>query len=198
MPAAPPRRFTILDAMVLVAATAVGLTLARPLAGEPFPLHHLKEGLLPWLAPMTRQVILCWSLVVMWTPALLLLGWKGPRPSRRRRLTTPGFAACVVATIMLGLEVAYAASHWAIRRRMASSPQPNEYLALLRSLKHEEFIAPSIGFAVAAWWTTMALSGRWRPARDWLDRAGRVVGALWIALGVLMLHLRTNANFNYR
>jgi hypothetical protein len=198
MSAAPRRCFTLLDAMVLVAATAVGLTLARPLSDEPFPLHHLKEGLLPGLAPLTRHVILGWSLVVTWTLALLVMGWGRSRLLKRRRFATPGFAACVVAVSMLGLEVAFAASYWAIRGWMGPSPRVNDYLALLRSLKHGAFIAPSIGFAVAAWWMTMALSSRWRPARDWLDRSGRVVGALWIALGFLMFHLRTNANINYR
>jgi hypothetical protein len=34
--------------------------------------------------------------------------------------------------------------------------------------------------AVAGAWLALALSGRWRPERDWLDRAGRVLGVCWI------------------
>ena len=36
--------------------------------------------------------------------------------------------------------------------------------------------------AVAAAWLTLALTGRWRPRPDWLDRAGRALGTFWIAI----------------
>lgn len=195
------RGFTTTDATVLGAATAVGLALAlaRPGAGEPFPLHHLKDGLLPGLAPAVRQVVLGWSVVGAWTLALVALRSTTPRPAGRRRFAAPGTSACAIAAVMLGLEAAYvAANEWAFRIRRAPRLERHHLLALLRSLKHEAVVAPSIGFAVAAWWAALALGGRWRRARGWIDRAGLAVGGLWIALAVLMFHLRTNANFLYR
>ena len=36
--------------------------------------------------------------------------------------------------------------------------------------------------AVAVAWLTLALSGRWRPRPDWLDRAGRALGIFWLAI----------------
>ena len=35
--------------------------------------------------------------------------------------------------------------------------------------------------SVALAWSGLALSGRWRAERSWVDRSGRVVGACWLA-----------------
>jgi hypothetical protein len=37
-----------------------------------------------------------------------------------------------------------------------------------------------IGAAIAASWTFLLVSGRWRPERSWIDRAGRALGWFWI------------------
>jgi hypothetical protein len=42
-------------------------------------------------------------------------------------------------------------------------------------------MTPHAGWAVAASWLTLIMNRRWRPERDWIDRAGRVVGIAWIA-----------------
>jgi hypothetical protein len=44
-----------------------------------------------------------------------------------------------------------------------------------------------VGLAVSATWTSLLISGRWRPAACPFDRAGRVLGAFWV--GVVALHL---------
>jgi uncharacterized paraquat-inducible protein A len=36
--------------------------------------------------------------------------------------------------------------------------------------------------SVALAWLGLALSGRWRAERSWIDRSGRIVGACWLAL----------------
>jgi hypothetical protein len=41
-----------------------------------------------------------------------------------------------------------------------------------------------IGLAVAVAWIFQALAGRWRPAPDWSDRIGRILGIYWIAVGL--------------
>jgi hypothetical protein len=41
------------------------------------------------------------------------------------------------------------------------------------------------GLAVLSGWLTLALTGRWRSAAGWLDRSGRVLGWVWVALGLL-------------
>lgn len=42
------------------------------------------------------------------------------------------------------------------------------------------FSAPC-GFTVAVVWLLLALSGRWRPEKSWIDRLGRLLGVVWIA-----------------
>jgi hypothetical protein len=42
-----------------------------------------------------------------------------------------------------------------------------------------------VGLAVAATWGTLILSGRWRRSADWIDTMGRVVGTLWIVIGLI-------------
>ena len=39
--------------------------------------------------------------------------------------------------------------------------------------------------AVAGAWLVLVVSGRWRPERGWIDRFGRVLGVLWLALEAL-------------
>ena len=38
------------------------------------------------------------------------------------------------------------------------------------------------GYAVAAAWLALAVAGRWRPERSWIDRLGRVLGVAWIVI----------------
>jgi hypothetical protein len=38
--------------------------------------------------------------------------------------------------------------------------------------------------AIAAAWLILALSGRWRPERTWIDRLGCLIGLAWIALEI--------------
>jgi hypothetical protein len=45
------------------------------------------------------------------------------------------------------------------------------------------FSAPC-GFTVAAIWLLLALSGRWRPERSWIDRLGRLLGLVWMACAI--------------
>jgi hypothetical protein len=49
-------------------------------------------------------------------------------------------------------------------------------VSLVFSLLRLDLYSP----AVAGAWLALALSGRWRPERDWLDRAGRALGVCWI------------------
>ncbi len=47
------------------------------------------------------------------------------------------------------------------------------------------FLAPAIGFGVLSSWSLIALQGRWRADRGWIDRLGRAVGVLWILVMAL-------------
>jgi hypothetical protein len=43
-----------------------------------------------------------------------------------------------------------------------------------------------IGFAVAGAWLALCLVGRWKSEPTWIDRPGRAIGCLWIALTVVI------------
>jgi hypothetical protein len=41
------------------------------------------------------------------------------------------------------------------------------------------------GYAVAGVWMVLAISGRWRPEKSWIDRGGRVLGLTWISITIM-------------
>jgi hypothetical protein len=201
-----PRRFTLADAIVLVAATAVGLALAREwirLASLTPPIFRYDTGPMPrgplcGLAPLTRWVVLGWPVVAMWTFAVVVLRLRRPRPRGRRLFAPPGVAACVVAAGVVMMEAVYTAS--LSIPNFFRAPLPGTLAGLAEDGRVRQMtywtihavVENSVGFAVLAWWVALALARRWRPERGWIDRAGLAVGGLWIALVVLRLHLRMN------
>jgi hypothetical protein len=48
-------------------------------------------------------------------------------------------------------------------------------------------VAKSCGLVVILAWVVLASTGRWRPPRDWIDVAGRWLGACWIAASLASL-----------
>jgi hypothetical protein len=94
------RTCTILDATILVAATAVGLAIVRAFVADgwffrqEFPISHINfmtqcanEASLPFLAS--------------WTLCFLILRLRRPRPRLRRLARQPGMAACSAAALLL-------------------------------------------------------------------------------------------------
>src|SRR5687768_4597770 len=82
------RRFTMMDAMILVAASAVAFVIVRPVVDGPLMLRH-EPGWARYLAGFVGGL-------VAWTPAVLFLRLRNPRPTIRRLSRRPGFAASVV------------------------------------------------------------------------------------------------------
>ena len=82
----PRRTFTLLDAIVLVAATALGFAWVR--SNWYFEEIH---GLMHWLQEAPGML---GPLLVVWTIATVVLRLVPPRPPLRRLVLQPGFAAC--------------------------------------------------------------------------------------------------------
>lgn len=105
----PERPFTISDAMILVAAAAVGLILVR----------SYLPGFVRHISTLGRQIADPWGLwvaygwlqgpvacfVIPFMAGLVAMRLLPPRPPRRRLLSQPGFVACVaaLASLMPGL-----------------------------------------------------------------------------------------------
>ena len=193
-----PRRFTLLDAMILVAAVAVGLVLARTWSHYAVMQATFHSGFdLPnrfWsrLVPVSYSVVEHWPVVAAATPALLLLRLGRPRPPRRRRFAPPGMAACVAATVVMSLAVAArVASTLLHASSLNRSGSPFDEIDRMNlALNALGSLSPMVvGFGVAAVWAAMAVARPGRPERNWIVRAGIVLGFLWLAHIPIRFHL---------
>ncbi|OJW22268.1 MAG: hypothetical protein BGO49_07225 [Planctomycetales bacterium 71-10] len=204
------RRFSTFDLMILVAAAAVGLWLKRhsapylwpggPKYGPESPVYVAWEGALelsPFLIPLA--------------PTLVVLHLRRPRPSLRRLSIRPGFAACLAATVGLGVgalmqalrEVVALMTRTGAIAKLPSPPfmtwpagtldVPEPMGATTNCLSRiilvpiESGHAPAIATAVIATWAMLAVGGRWRPRPTWLDRVGRLIGLAWLAVASTLL-----------
>lgn len=174
------RRFTVVDGMILVAATAVGFGVARwnaLLAAEFRPLPTL------YLIRST-----CLTLGFSWTFALLLLRFRLPRPPRRELCRRPGFtagvAAAVTAVVVLFDELLFIALIKDSPFYLGYSPH---YRLLIshsfgRVLNNSESRAAA---AVAAVWLVSVLGGHQGSEPNGIDRAGRAMGWFWIGSALM-------------
>jgi hypothetical protein len=165
MKANSERKITILDGMILVAATAAGLAVAR------LDLDYYGRS------PLTAWV---WAvgpascLFAAWSVALLGLRLRQPRPRLIQLARQPGFVACVVTVVAMGV-----GSAWALLK--------------LRSLD-VSWMPFHLYWTDAVFWVRQAVAGAWlaliigrlwRPKPSWIDRSGRLVGAYWVVCFVL-------------
>jgi len=79
-----------------------------------------------------------------------------------------------VPALLLAMNVGYVARS---RRSLTPEDWAQNYLA------DEVFMY--VGLAVAATWLVQYFSGRWRRSADWIDLLGRVLGVLWIVIGLV-------------
>jgi hypothetical protein len=155
MTATPPcRNPNVADLMILVAATAAGLT------------GYLQVR--DWRTAAS-------FLLTAWSLALIAIRLRGPRPRLRRVFRQPGMVACCVAILasaaiildLIGLQI-----HLYISEN---------FIYYGMSVFSNRTIA-NCGFGIAAAWLSLALAGCWRPEPGWIDRTGRLLGICWIAL----------------
>ncbi len=171
------RRFTLLDAMVLVAATAVGIAAAQ---GSAEPIRRSLLGLTTFSQPL-RFLVVASPLLTPWSVALLGLALRPPRPPLRRLLGRPGIAALMASPVLAPL----VAIRVAIILRSVPINARGEYGIRLFWLN----LIPAVDSAVAVAWLSIWLGGRWRRSADWIDAAGRALGLAWFATD-LALQLR--------
>jgi hypothetical protein len=105
---------------------------------------------------------------------LLALRLRHPRPRRWRRIwSQPGMLACAVI-ILVAIE------SLAIFTLQHSAALGSRTLPVFTEMWPVE----QTGTAIVIVWATLGLTGRWRPERSWIDRAGRGI-ALLVVLGAL-------------
>ncbi|AGA28431.1 hypothetical protein [Singulisphaera acidiphila] len=188
------RAFGLVDAMVLIAATAVGFASYRVckdswagLGGIPL-FRNSNTWLIAFLYRATTWASL-W--LVPWTVALLLLSLRRPRAPLRLLARQPGFVATVASTLLFALGAAEIFLVLAVRYL------PTWRLGFLAFFLRPLFLhcafdlqLPTLmGAAVAGSWLVLFLNGRWRPGRNWLDGLGRALGYCWVALFLISAFL---------
>jgi hypothetical protein len=154
------RRISILDVMILVAASAVGLALARTIVSDATSVMLLLER------PFAFFLL---ALTLAYIPIRL----RGPRPSLHRLVCQPGMAACCAVAIVVAIDATSWGIFWA---KLKPEDATNMVARFWRLTKEHP------GPAVAATWLGLILSRRWRPEPGWIDRVGRLIGVLWIAI----------------
>ena len=191
------RRFHLLDAVILVAATAVASGIAvwidrasglefswsdvprlfAELSAQAAPGADNHFGMFILLVEVVFGLgLLVLPFVAMWTVAIVPIRLLGPRPRFRRLARQPGMMAAIVAS----LGIAIADVQVACTVLCSVSAVRSTYRVILLS----GGIASYPGLAVFFAWLTLLAGGRWRTEPDWVDRAGRAFGAYWIVMGV--------------
>lgn len=179
----PPRRFTIADGMILIAALAlawVGVSLIRTPArfGDPASWWGVKAvgASVGALLPITL--------------AVLILRLRRPCPAREPLWQQPGW----VAGVAVAVAFAFILFTESARRMPSVAVQWNEprriltrsIWGLMRSIWGFQFFGPC---AVLVAWAILWFSGRWKRPQDWVDWLGMVLGYCWISEWLLIVLL---------
>ena len=151
--------------MALVAATAVGLALHRAFWSEEPPFILAGD----WRNRILAGMVLTTPLAATWTVASLFVQLWPKQKRWRRRLARPGAAVCCAASSALGVGIAL----------LACGMRGGDPYFLISSIML--YGLPAIaGTAVASAWILVILIHGYRPATDWADRLGRVMGHYWM------------------
>jgi hypothetical protein len=162
------RTLGILDVMILIAATGVGLALVHET--DVLPRSSAPRKLQLPIAVLESSV----PFLVTGTPAALAVSLRGPRPRWRTLARRPGLLACAVATL-LSVASLLPLVRLAGSIDFASLPVHPQSRALYLGYP---------GCGVAGGWLVMALGGFWRAEPTLIDRLGRALGVGWILVHV--------------
>lgn len=163
--------FTILDAMILVCATAIGVTVVR----NWFPPAFYRDITIAWPDRAFFASKILSSISLYLAMATVLIRLRRPRPSLRRLGYQPGLVACLSVSLMaffLLLENApvLISSKRGLRDELAD--------LLMGVSTHTKLLAPTVAVA----WLVLAIGRRWRADPGWIDRLGRFVGLMWLVI----------------
>lgn len=163
--------------MILIAALAAGFGVARALGSQwgTATVHTTQWAAISLLS-------MCYPSLVALTLAFIAIRLRKPRPGRRRFACQPGFVACGTMALILGVTPPFA-----LASLLKTTASLGEMLLALYCV-----LVPAIaGIVVLAAWALLAISGRWRRERGWIDLLGIQIGLGWILMSVLSLYVFT-------
>ena len=198
------RSITLMDGMILIAATGFGLAWWRVLKPYGFFTFYPQSAgwstvpILPiWRTRMKVSLSIAldfYPLLVTHSFALLLLRLRWPRPGLARLARQPGFIAlCAVITGFLA----------AIIELVAAQVVFGDMRLFIKAIFERNILAnylyPGNGLDFAGMGEKIFPRDRFRlgdscrspsssaPKKTWIDQAGRILGMIWIALYVCHL-----------
>ncbi len=123
---------------------------------------------------LPERIAIYSPMLISLSMAVMAAGLWPPRSRPSDPCQRPGFTACWVALLVT-----------AINAVAMFAMDPDSLTTIDKFIRRFEFVgfwmtAADSGFAVLIAWTTLALSGCWRPEPSWIDRSGRVLGVVWI------------------
>jgi hypothetical protein len=168
------RKPNLVDAMIVIAALAVGFGLGRAVIVESWRGRpRLPQFRLFWVTQSIHDGAL--ACVWMLTLAFLVIRLRRPRPRLLDLLRQPGTVACLVALLMTALLVVNVA---------ASTDRP-------RLSTWFQWLSIVGANGVVLGWAMLGIARAWTPERSWIDRTGLVLGFCWLGLfGLLELSFR--------
>lgn len=184
MKSAPCRKFTLADAMMLVAAVAVSSCLLkyhyeelRAAGSLGFPSGWLRLDIRTWSdGDVISSTVWCLGWTYCWlvpcTIACLIVRLRHPRPRLRRLILQRGAASIVLATIFTAATVTL----FALRKALFASSGTHLFLGY-----GLERLIGGTGLLIVGAWLLLALSGRCRAEPGWIDRTGTFLGGCWVA-----------------
>jgi len=160
--------------MVLIAALAIGFVSARTYLEITDNLPGGSVG--AWSNALHQGGV---PFALVWSIALVLVRVQAPRPERRRLCSQPGFTAALAVVACATVVLLDHGAKTLFFRAKSGVWGPFDAVRQVRGIFQMFMLAaPS---AVAATWAVLALGGRWRPERSWLDRLGLLLGIYWIS-----------------
>ena len=177
MPVATERRFTLADGMILVAATAAGLSIYRDLM-RPRLSVSLPVEIPVWKYHLSQRLSASFGVVLPLMAASILLRFRRPRPPSGELGRQPGLNACLAAYLALGF-------WWIFHYKWLDLTM--DWVDVLFGLfwPTSGFAAQMIALAIAADWMALVVSGQWRAEAHWIDRLGRALGLVGIVLPIV-------------
>ncbi len=201
------KRFNLIDAIVLVAATAVGLALGREVSRWDSAYWNSSAIVAVGLAigrevsrsmqarsmqgpgtPLPGDIIQNWvvSVALTWSIAILALNLTRYRTTRRELACRPGFTAVVAICVDRVFDFFYGALTTRFFGGLTcyDLQSLDSVAAWVRELSVREVVGVVHGSSstavVAAVWLIMGMAGCWRAEKTWIDRTGRALGVFWL------------------
>jgi hypothetical protein len=162
------RRFTLHDAIILVAALSAGFALARLAWSESIPLQRFPRSFQHrfMIEDMVKAISAC---VALLSVALLGLRLRSPRTLISQLWREPGVVGCATATISIA---------WFCATYLLAVPRPSLSSLLL--------VTPAgVGMAIGSAWLVIWCDGSWQTEPHWIERTGRALCICWFLLPLL-------------